>query len=264
MHRELPESCEVHSHEGEKCAKVEELAGVLIGVSDGVKQHCANKRQAADDQNVVRRRAASRTQVSKNTTRQNIVSSHSKEQTRRAEPSCQAAAEGCQYQNRSHGVEEHHASDALTNVHERGFQIGKRVPVRPNHLREINEQPSKDTRECAYQHSREQDVALRILHVFGKCSDSVEAYIGKRSERGCAPDAVRIEGLRIVEWPSGEHACQSLLAKEEPDRQHNEKPDDDEHQKEQDFVCTRRRANSAQIQNRNNSSDNRRPGEEWY
>src|SRR6185437_8826732 len=183
MDSELPEGCEVHSHEGEKRAEVKKLTRVLVRISNRVKEHRANKRQSADDEYVVRRCAASGAQVSEEAARQHVVASHAEKQAGRPEPAGQTAAESCQYKNRAHGIEEDDASDALADIHEGGFQIGERVPVRPNHLREIDEQPAKNAGEDAYKHGCQQDVALGILNVFSKSCDSIEADVGKSSKR---------------------------------------------------------------------------------
>src|SRR5207248_6411825 len=76
-HSKLPECGDIDAHKGQKSAKIEQFAGVFVGVADVIEDYGAEKAQAADDENVVSRSAASRAQMRENAPRKDVIAPHS-------------------------------------------------------------------------------------------------------------------------------------------------------------------------------------------
>src|SRR5215470_17032695 len=62
--RELPECGQVHSHECEECAKIQQLAGMLVGAADVIQQYGACECKKSNKDDVECRRVAPRLQIS--------------------------------------------------------------------------------------------------------------------------------------------------------------------------------------------------------
>src|SRR5205814_6991470 len=103
-----------------------------VGIANLVEHDGAEKAQTADDQDVIRRRTASRAQMTKDTPRQHVVPSHAEEQTSGAESTGQRATESCEDEDQSHCIKQERAANTAANIHKGGFQIWERVPVRPD------------------------------------------------------------------------------------------------------------------------------------
>ena len=57
------------------------------------------------------------------------------------------------------------------------------VITRPNALAQVDFEPSKDAGKQADQNRGQQDIAFRVLNVFGQCGHAIKADIGEGSQR---------------------------------------------------------------------------------
>src|SRR6266568_520972 len=175
---ELPKRREIHSHESEERAEIEQFAGVFVCVTHMVEPDRAKEGENANNQNVVNRRAAARREIAKYSARKDVVASHAEQQAGGSQAASEAAAECGENQNRSHSVEQNWATNAAADVHERGLEVGKGMPVGPHSLAQVNFEATEDPRKYADQDRRQQDVSFWILHVFSQGRHAIKTNVG--------------------------------------------------------------------------------------
>jgi len=133
-------------------------------------------------------RSTGATDVPKDSAWQDIVAPHSVQQAGGAQPTRDPATKRGENQDETHCIEQEHAANALTDVHKRGHEIRKGVPVRPDPLAKVNLKTTENSGEHANQDRGQEHIAFWIFNLFRKGRDSIKANVGECGERGCRPD----------------------------------------------------------------------------
>src|SRR6185312_5170560 len=183
----------------QESSEVKQFSGVLVGTAIVVQQNCPAEGQQSNDKDVVGWRTAPRLEMAKNLPWQHSIAAHSEQQACGAESSGEPTAECCDDKNQSHGIEQQRTAHAATYVHESCFQVGEQSPVGPHSSAQVDLEGAAHTSQNACDHHCQQNVAFRILHVLRQRGHTVKADIGECGEGSRSPNAVRIEGGRIIE-----------------------------------------------------------------
>src|SRR5271167_1888729 len=141
---ELREGGQVHPHEGEKCAKIQDLAGLLVSNEQG-----PDIRHNSDQPDVPGGGITLGIKVSKKLPWQNIVATHAEEQAGSPHLTRQPRSNRSQNQNDAQSLEKQRPSHPPRNIHKGCFSTGEGPEIRPHSLSEVDFQAPNDTGEQA-------------------------------------------------------------------------------------------------------------------
>ncbi len=199
----VDQSGEIDAHEGDERAKVEQFGSLLVAKQEG-----ARHGDRTDDQNVIARNMVLTIDRAKDSRRQRIISSHAVHEPGGTELRGDSRSQICDQQRCVEQLKQERAAYARGDMNKCGVHHGggKWSGGRPDDLRHIDLNHGQDPDDQAGEDSCQQDVAARILHLFGHGRDSVKANIGEDGDRSSLKDSRGREGRWDRRRAGADHA----------------------------------------------------------
>src|SRR5208283_3442446 len=196
---------QIDGHEREKRSEVQDFDRSLPPQRQG--SHVSND---ANDQYVVSRASALGVEVSEDCPGQEVVASHTVEQSNRAQMSRQPASQARHQQYNAESRKQTITSDHLRDIHKRSLRIGERTIIWPYSLRQIDLKPSEKPGEDAHEHRRKQHIPPRVMNLFRQYADPVKTDVSGGGQRCACRDGTNTESSWIIQRLHG-HKAQPML-----------------------------------------------------
>ncbi|MNF77390.1 hypothetical protein D3C84_595330 [compost metagenome] len=123
------------------------------------------------------------------------------------------------------GGHQQFSTHAAHDVQRRRVRVGKGVPLRVDHLREIRDEDKQQATEQAHHHDREGDQTPRVGRFLGHGRHRVETEKGQAENRRARHDQRHAEALMVEGCEQRDGLC---LIPQVVDRQRNEHHDEDQ------------------------------------